>query len=317
MKVIEHIEKSDTTLFSFEILPPKKGDNIYKIYETIDPLMEYEPAFIDVTYHREEVVYKKRKDDLLERQVVRKRPGTVGITAAIQYKYKIDVIPHIICGGFSKEETENGLLDLNFLGVNNLLVIRGDNMPGEKYFHPEQDGHRYALDLVNQIMELNNGIYLDDEILNSTPTNFSLGVAGYPEKHQESPNMDTDIKFLKMKVDAGAEYIVTQMFFDNQKYYNFVDRCRSAGITVPIIPGLKPVAVKNHMNLLPQVFNIDLPDDLVTAINNCKSNSDVRQVGIEWSIEQAKDLLQNNVPVLHFYTMSKSDNIREIAKAVF
>ncbi len=317
MKVIEHIAKADKTLFSFEILPPKKGDNIYKIYETIDPLREFDPAFIDVTYHREEVVYKKRGDGLLERQVVRKRPGTVGITAAIQYKYKIDVIPHIICGGFSKEETENGLLDLNFLGINNLLVIRGDNMPGDKYFKPEADGHQYALDLVKQIMELNEGKYLDNEILNSTPTNFSLGIAGYPEKHQESPNLESDLKYLKMKVDAGAEYIVTQMFFDNNKYYDFVDRCRAAGIHVPIIPGLKPVAVKNHMNLLPQVFNIDLPDDLVQAVDQCKNNAAVRQVGIEWSIAQARDLIKNKVPVLHFYTMSKSENIREIVKEVF
>ncbi|MEI6576616.1 MAG: methylenetetrahydrofolate reductase [NAD(P)H] [Bacteroidota bacterium] len=317
MKVIEHIKQSTGTIFSFEILPPLKGEHINSIYSIIDPLVKFNPAFIEVTYHREEIVDKKRPDGLLERRVVRKRPGTVGISAAIKYKYGVDVIPHIICGGFTREETENGLIDLNFLGIDNLLVIRGDNLKNEKSFRAEKDGHAYAVDLVKQIMEMNAGIYIDESLENHTPTNFSVGVAGYPEKHFEAPNMITDLMFLKQKIEAGAEYIVTQMFFDNSKYFEFVRLCREEGITVPIIPGIKPISTKGQLTTLPSTFHIDIPDDLVKAVMHCKDNQAVRQVGVEWAIQQSRELKEKEVPVIHYFTMSKADNIRSIVEAIF
>ncbi|HOW30540.1 MAG TPA: methylenetetrahydrofolate reductase [NAD(P)H] [Bacteroidales bacterium] len=318
MKVIDHIKRANgKTLFTFELLPPLKGETIESIYETADPLMDYSPAFIDVTYHREEIVYKQRTDGLLERRTVRKRPGTVGISAAIKFKYKIDVVPHIICGGFTREETENALIDLYFLGIDNLLLIRGDNPAGEKVFRPEPDGHKHAIDLVKQVVQLNNGKYLEEELLNPIPTHFCIGVAGYPEKHVEAPNLQLDLQNLKDKVDAGADYIVTQMFFDNAKYFAFVDACRQIGINVPIIPGLKPISLKSQLASLPKTFAIDLPEELVNEVLKCRDNQQVRQVGIEWGIKQSRELVKAGVPVLHFYTMGKSDNIRKIVEAVF
>ena len=318
MKIPDTLKNSEKTHFSFELLPPLKGRSINEIYNTIDPLMEFNPPYINITYHREEVVYKKREAGLLERKTVRKRPGTVAIAAAIKYKYRdVNVVPHLICGGFNKEETENALIDLNFLGIENILLLRGDPNKSTNLFVPENDGHKNALGLVEQVSNLNKGIYLDEELENSTPTNFTIGVAGYPEKHIEAPNNSSDIHFLKKKVEAGAEFIVTQMFFDNQKYYDFVDICRKEGINVPIIPGLKPVAVQNHISSLPKTFNIDLPEALVKELIKCKDNKQVRQVGVEWAIAQSKDLIKNNVPVIHYYTMGKSDNIYNIAKNVF
>ena len=318
MKVTEHIEKANgNTQFSFEILPPLKGQNIRSIFESIDPLMEFQPPFIDVTYHREEYIYKELENGLLEKKVVRKRPGTVGICAAIQNKYNVDAIPHILCGGFSKEDTENFLIDLGFLGIDNVMALRGDAVKSETYFTPEKEGHRYAGDLVHQISALNNGIYLDDEILNTTPTDFCIGVAGYPEKHMEAPSLDSDIHFLKKKIEKGATYIVTQMFFDNAKFFQFVDKCRAAGITVPIIPGLKPIATKKQLNLIPHRFSLELPDSLVMEIVKCKNNQAVRQVGIEWCVAQSKELVAKGVPILHYYSMGKSDNIRSIAFQIF
>lgn len=317
MKITDIIKQSNSTLFSFEILPPKKGDTIESIYATIDPLMEFKPAFIDVTYHREEIVYKPRPGGLLERAIVRKRPGTVGISAAIKYKYKVEVVPHIICGGFTREETENALIDLHFLGIHNLLIIRGDNLPGEKFFRAEPGGNNYAIELINQVMDMNRGKYVDEELINPFPSSFSFGVAGYPEKHIESPNFDSDIRHLKAKVDAGADYIVTQMFFDNNHYYRFLERCRDSGINVPIIPGLKPIATKSQLSMLPKTFNIDIPEELVKEVEKCRDNADVKQVGIEWTLAQSIDLQKNGVPVLHYYSMSKSDNIVEIAKRVY
>ena len=317
MKVTEHLKKAKETLFSYEILPPLKGASIQTIYDTLDELTEFKPPFIDVTYHREEYVYKTKKDGLLEKQSVRKRPGTVGICAAIMNKYNIDTVPHIICGGFNQEETENALIDLDFLGIDNLLVLRGDPINSETYFAAEKGGHKYASDLVKQVDGLNNGIYLDDDLRNSSKTNFCMGVAGYPEKHFEAPNMNSDIHFLKKKIDCGAEYIVTQMFFDNQKYFDFVSHCRAEGIMVPIIPGLKPIATKKQLNMIPHRFHVDLPDDLVIEIVKCKDNNAVRQVGIEWCIQQSKELEAAGVPILHYYSMGKSDNIRAIAAAVF
>jgi len=318
MKVTDHIKKANgNTQFSFEILPPLKGQHIQSVFNNIEPLMEFKPPFIDVTYHREEYVYKELENGLLKKQIVKKRPGTVGICAAIQNKYSVDAIPHILCGGFTKEDTENFLIDLDFLGIDNVMALRGDAVKTETYFRPEKEGHLYASDLVSQVSELNQGIYLGDELKNSSETNFCIGVAAYPEKHMEAPSLDSDIHFLKKKIKKGAEYIVTQMFFDNKKYFDFVDKCRSEGITVPIIPGLKPIATKKQLNLIPHRFHVDLPEDLVMEIVKCKDNTQVRQLGIEWCIEQSKALRKAGIPVLHYYSMGKSDNIQAVASEVF
>ena len=316
MKVTEHIKNAKKTLFSFEILPPLKGTSIESIYTSLDPLMEFNPSFVDVTYHREEFVYKKRADGLLERRSVRKRPGTVGICAAIMNKYQVDTVPHIICGGFSKEETENALIDLDFLGIDNVLVLRGDPIKSETYFSAEQDGHKYASELLGQVNEMNNGLYLDEELKNSAPTDFCIGVAGYPEKHFEAPNMRSDIHFLKKKVEAGADYIVTQMFFDNQQYFDFVNLCRENDITIPIIPGIKPMSTKKQLTLLPQRFHLNVPNPLVDQVLKCKTNEAIRQVGVEWAIQQTKELIEFGAPCIHFYTMGKSDNVQKIVGSV-
>lgn len=317
MKVIDKIKKAKNTLFTFELLPPLKGHTIEEIYAAIDPLIEFNPAYINITYHQQEVIYKNREDGFLEKKIIRKRPGTVAIAAAIQNKYKITVVPHLVCGGFTKEETEDALIDLHFLGINNLLVLRGDPVPGNKRFIPEPGGHKHSSELIEQIMDLNQGKYLHEHLVNAMPTNFSVGVAGYPEKHVEAPNMEVDLEYLKLKIDKGAEYIVTQMFFDNQKYFDFVEKCRNVGIDVPIIPGLKPVATLNDVRLLPRAFNIDLPNELIGEIKKCKSNKEVREVGVGWTIMQSKELVQKGVPGIHYYTLDQSDNIRKIAKAVF
>lgn len=316
-KHIEEAEKKGETLFTFEILPPLKGQTIQDIYSNIDPLMEFKPPFINVTYHREQVVYKRLPNGLLEQKVVRKRPGTVGICAALMNRYHVDPVPHMLCGGFSKEDTENALIDLNFLGVENVLALRGDGMQDQVYFVPEADGHQYASELVGQIVDLNNGVYLDKELANNSATNFSIGVAGYPEKHFEAPSLNADITNLKRKVEAGADYIVTQLFFDNAKYFEFVDKCRDAGITVPIIPGLKPIATKKQLSMLPHRFSVDLPDELVLEVMKAENNEAVRQVGVEWAIKQADELKKAGIPVIHFYSMGKSDNIYNIAKELF
>ena len=318
MKVTQHIEAAKgKTLFSFELLPPNKGQTIDSIYAAIDPLMEFNPPFIEVTYHREDFEFVERPDGLLEKRIKRKRPGTLGITAAIQHKYDVDTIPHILCGGFTRQETEDLLIDLNFIGIDNLVALRGDAMGSETYFKPEKEGHAYASELVAQINALNSGRYLDSSLENTTASDFCVGVAGYPEKHMEAPSLDHDLKMLKAKVDAGAHYIVTQMFFDNQKFFEFVEKCRAIGINVPIIPGLKPISTKRQLNLLPHRFHVDLPADLVNAVEGCKDNAAVYQVGIEWSIQQSKELMQAGVPILHYYTMSRPANIKAVAEAVF
>ncbi|WP_210463424.1 MULTISPECIES: methylenetetrahydrofolate reductase [NAD(P)H] [Rufibacter] len=317
MKVTEHLQNATNTLFSFEILPPVKGTSIQSIYQGIDPLMEFKPPFINVTYHREEYVFKERENGLLEKITIRKRPGTVGICSAIMNKYHVDAVPHIICGGFSREETENALMDLNFLGIDNVLLLRGDAVKTEPGFRPHKDGHAYASDLIKQVVQLNHGHYLDEEMENPVPTDFCIGVAGYPEKHMEAPNLATDLRYLKQKVDLGADYIITQMFFDNRCFFDFVKSCRAAGITVPIIPGLKTLTTRNQLNVLPRYFNIDLPEDLVNAVEACTNPKDVKQVGIEWTIQQCKELMEFGVPCLHFYTMSKSDATVAVAKAIF
>ncbi|TMM32157.1 methylenetetrahydrofolate reductase [NAD(P)H] [Polaribacter aestuariivivens] len=318
MKITEHIQKANgKTLFSFEIIPPKKGNNIQDLYNNIDPLMEFNPPFIDVTTSREEYVYIDKGNGLLDRKITRMRPGTVGICAAIKHKYDVDTVPHVLCGGFTKEETEYVLVDCHYLGIDNVMALRGDAMSHQKYFKPNEGGNVYATDLVKQIQNLNCGKYLHDVIEASNKADFCIGVAGYPEKHLEAPSLQTDLKRLKEKVDAGADYIVTQMFFDNKKYFEFVEAAKNIGINVPIIPGIKPIAVKRHLQLLPQVFKIDLPENLISSVENCKTNKDVRQIGIEWAIQQSKELLAAGVPVLHYYSMGKSDNIHAIASELF
>lgn len=318
MKVVDHIKNANgKTLFSIEILPPLKGENIRTLFDNMDPLMEFKPPFIDVTYHREEYVYKKKESGLLEKRSTRKRPGTVGICAAIQNHYKVDTVPHIICGGFSKEETENALIDLQFLGIDNVLALQGDAIKTEARFVAEPDGHRFASELLSQIVSMNNGVFIDEDLQHPNPTNFCIGVAAYPEKHFSSPNLKTDIKYLKHKVDLGAEYIVTQMFFNNEKYFEFVRLCRENDINVPIIPGIKPITAKVQTTVLPTIFHIDLPEELADEIEKCKDNTAVKQVGIEWAIKQSKELMKFGVPSLHFYSMGKSDPIYRIAKELF
>ena len=314
MKVIEHLQQAKDTMVSFEILPPLKGKTINSIYDHLDPLMEFKPAFINVTYHRSETMFKKKNDGTFEKVEVRKRPGTVGICAAIMNHYRVDAVPHLICGGFTKRETEDALIDLNFLGVDNVLVLRGDAAKNESSFEPEPDGNRYALDLLKQVRNLNHGMYIEEDIKNGSKTDFCIGVAGYPEKHFEAPNLETDIMFLKEKVEAGAEYITTQMFFDNQKYFDFVKACRDAGIDVPIIPGLKPITNKKQMSMLPKVFHVDLPTDLSSAIMKTKNDEEVEKVGTEWLIQQSKELKKFGVPVLHYYTLGKPKTIWNIVK---
>ncbi len=316
MKVTDHIHKSKKPLFSFEILPPLKGKSIQSIYDGIDPLMEFGPKFVNVTYHREEFVYKERENGLLEKIAIRKRPGTVGICAAIMNRYDVDAVPHLICGGFSKEETENALIDLQFLGIDNILALRGDSIKTESSFRPHKYGHKYAVDLVNQVSDMNRGNYLVEDI-KLEPTDFCIGAAGYPEKHFEAMNLSTDLQYLKDKVDAGADYIVTQMFFNNAKYFEFIDACRAIGIEVPIIPGLKPIKTLNHISFLPKFFQIDYPEELSRELLKCKKNEDVTQLGIEWGIHQSKELKEAGVPCIHYYTMSNSSSVRAIAEEIF
>jgi methylenetetrahydrofolate reductase (NADPH) len=318
MKITEHIKKAKgKTLFSFEIVPPKKGQHIQKLYNNIDPLMEFKPPFIDVTTSREEYIYVKKTGGLLERKITRMRPGTVGICASIMHKYNVDPVPHVLCGGFTKDETEYVLVDCHYLGIDNVMALRGDAMKHQSYFEPTKDGYSYASELVKQIDDLNKGKYLHNITDMPHRSDFCIGVAGYPEKHLESPSMEADLRRLVQKVEAGADYVVTQMFFDNQKYFDFVKAAKEIGITVPIIPGIKPVSIKRHLNILPQVFRINLPDDLVKEIEKCSDNKQIREVGNEWAIKQSKELLDAGVPVVHYYSMGKSDNIKAIASQVF
>ena len=316
MKVVDYINNSKKTIFSFEILPPLKGKGIEDICNGIDPLMEFKPPFINVTYHREDYEYKKMGDGLLKKVSIKKRPGTVGICAALMNKYKIDAIPHIICGGFTKEDTESALIDLKFLGIDNVLALRGDPLKNESSFVATKGGSKYAIDLIKQIDDMNNGQYLYEETKNS-PANFCIGTAGYPEKHFEAMNLNSDLKHLKAKVDAGAEYIVTQLFYDNQKYFEFVKKCRRIGITVPIIPGLKPLTTLRHLSFIPKFFNTNFPEELSNELEKSKSNADVLKIGTEWTIEQSKELMDAGVPILHFYTMGKGEAVKNIAREIF
>jgi methylenetetrahydrofolate reductase (NADPH) len=314
MKVTDHLKQAKDTVISFEILPPLKGKGIQSLYNHLDPLMELKPSFINVTYHRSEHVFKKTTDGTFKKVVVRKRPGTESICAAIMNKYNVDTVPHIICGGFDINETEDALINLNYLGIDNVLLLRGDAAKNEANFEPEPGGHNFTIDLVKQVQDLNTGIYQEEDLKNTASTKFCIGVAGYPEKHFEAPNMDTDLQFLKKKVDAGADYIVTQMFFDNKKYFAFVDACRAIGITVPIIPGLKPIFNKKQLTVLPKVFHIDLPTDLSNEIIKCKADEDVEKIGTAWLLQQSKELKAAGVPALHYYTLGKPNLVANVVK---
>lgn len=318
MKITEHLEKAQgKTLFSLEVVPPPKGIGIEDLYKNIDPLMEFKPPFIDVTTSREEYIYIDKGNGLMERKITRMRPGTLGICSAIQHKYNVDTVPHVLCGGFSMEETEYLLVDCMYLGIENVMALRGDAMKGQQHFEPTPGGHKNAVDLVHQINNLGRGKYLHDDTICAENTKFCIGVAGYPEKHIEAPSINYDLKWLKQKVEAGADYVVTQMFFDNRKFIEFVTKARAAGITVPIIPGLKPIATKSHLQILPKIFKIDLPEELISAVEKASDNTAVKQIGIEWTIQQCRELMDFGVPVLHFYSMGKSDNIRRIASELF
>ncbi len=317
MKITEHIQKANGTLVSFEVLPPLKGKTIATLYDHLDPLMEFKPSWINVTYHRSETMFKKKADGTFEKVEVRKRPGTVGICAAIMNHYQVDAVPHIICGGFTKRETEDALIDLDFLGIDNVLVLRGDAAKNEAAFEPEKDGNHYAIDLLKQVANMNNGIYLDEDIKSGGKTSFCAGVAGYPEKHFEAPNLEIDLLKLKQKVDAGADYIMTQMFFDNGKFFAFVKACKEAGINVPIIPGLKPITNKKQLSVLPRIFHVDIPTDLSNEIMKCKTDIECEQAGTAWLVQQSKELKAYGVPVLHYYTLGKPKVIRDVVSQVF
>ena len=317
MKVTDHIKAAEgQTLVSYEVLPPLKGGAMKDIFNMLDPLMEFKPPFIDVTYHREEVVFNKRASGYYEKVSIRKRPGTVGICASIMHKYKVDAVPHLICGGFNTQETEDALIDLAFLGINNVLALRGDARKFEDRFVPEKGGHKYAVDLIRQIECMNNGKYLDENLENAQPTEFCIGVAGYPEKHFEAPSFESDLRYLKQKIDAGGDYIVTQMFFDNSKYFEFVDRCRAIGIDVPIIPGIKPITMKSQLSSIPRKFFTNMPEDFVKEMESATTKEAAKEIGIEWCIEQSRELKERGAPVLHYYTMGDSATILRILRAI-
>jgi methylenetetrahydrofolate reductase (NADPH) len=315
-KITKYFEEAaGKTLFSIEIIPPMKGQHLGELMSHIEPLMDFKPPFIEVTYHREEYV-EKVIDGISKRIPIRKRPGTLGICASIMQRFQIEAVPHVICGGFTKEETEDFLIDLHYLGIENALLLRGDQEKGEAHFVPKPGGHAYANELVEQVAAMNKGILLHEET-ESLPTNFCIGVAGYPEKHIDAVSFDQDLKYLKQKVDAGADYIVTQMFFDNAKYFDFVKKCREIGIQVPIIPGLKPLATERQLDILPEIFHLEIPSEFVNEARKCANNAAIKQLGIEWAVQQGKELIQAGVPALHFYTMSKSDSVRAIAEKLF
>ncbi len=318
MKVIDILRTAEHPFASFELVPPLKGSDVSQLYQSIDPLMQFNPPFINVTCHRDEIEYVPNADGTYTKMTLAKRPGTIAIVAAIMRRYpNLEIVPHVICGGASRSKVESELLDLHFLGINNVVALRGDALPGQRFFIAEKDGFSHSSELVGLISSLNKGQYLDPTVKKGLSTDFCVGVAAYPEKHYEAANLQTDIQFLKKKVEAGADYIVTQMFFDNQQFFNFVDCCHKAGITVPIIPGIKPISAQRQIDMLPRSFHIDIPQPLVTLMQQAKSADDAYQVGIDWAIRQSQELLAYGVPAIHYYTMAKTDNVCQIVKAVF
>jgi methylenetetrahydrofolate reductase (NADPH) len=316
MKIPEILKNATKTLFTFEILPPLKGGNFEEIQRTIEPLLEFAPSYINVTSHRSDIAYRTKADGETERYRTKKRPGNVGVAAAVKFKYNIEVVSHVICAGNTRDEVEDTLIDYHFLEMQNLLVLRGDKMKSDPAFIAENGGHAHAIDLLRQVKNMNNGIYLNSEIENAAHTDFSCGVAGYPERHIDAKSDEQDILYLKEKVDAGADYIVTQMFFDNAKYFDFVRRCREIGITVPIIPGVKPVATMNQVDVLPQLFSLSLPEELEIELRKCKTNAQAKNVGTEWLTAQALELKRANVPAIHIYTFGIPDNVVKVCRAV-
>ena len=318
MKVIDILNSSQKPFASFELVPPLKGSDVSRLYDSIDPLMQFQPPFINITCHRDEVEYVPNGDGSYRKMTLAKRPSTIAIVAAIMRRYpNLEIVPHVICGGASQSRVESELLDLHFLGIQNVVALRGDAIPGQRFFIPEADGFSHSSELVAMIRHLNDGQYLDPTVKNGLSTDFCVGVAAYPEKHFEAANLDVDIQHLKQKVEAGVDYIVTQMFFDNQQYFRFLDRLREAGITVPVIPGLKPISSQRQIDLLPRSFHIDIPQALVNEINKAKTADAVYRVGIEWAIEQSRDLLAHGAPAIHYYTMAKPDNVCQIVEKVF
>ena len=317
-KVIDILNSSKKPFASFELVPPLKGSDVSRLYQSIDPLMQFAPPFINVTCHRDEIEYVPNADGTYTRMTLAKRPGTVAIVAAIMRRYPdLEIVPHVICGGASRSKVESELLDLHFLGIRNVVALRGDALPGQRFFIPEKDGFSHSTELVEMMGRLNRGQYLDPTVKNGLATDFCVGVAAYPEKHYEAANLQTDIQYLKQKVDAGADYIVTQMFFDNGRFFHFVECCRQAGITVPIIPGLKPMSSSRQIDLLPRSFHIDIPQELVTMMQKTQTADEAYQAGIEWTIRQSHELLEHDVPAIHYYTMAKPDNVCQVVKAVF
>lgn len=316
-KIIDILNHSSTPFASFELVPPLKGSDVNKLYSSIEPLIELAPPFINITCHRDEIEFHDNGDGTYSKLTLAKRPSTLAITAAIMKQFNVEVVPHVICGGASKAKIESELLDLNFMGIDNVVALRGDAIPGQRYFTPEADGFAHSSELVEMISSLNAGKYLDPNVKNGISTDFCVGVAGYPEKHFEAANIETDIAHLKDKVEAGAHYIITQMFFDNQKFYEFENACRNAGITVPIIPGLKPMSVARQLEMLPRAFHLDIPQELVNELNKAASKEAAYEVGIEWCVAQSRDLLSHGVPAIHYYTMGKASNIKKIVKSVF
>ena len=317
MKVIDIIHNAKKTLFTFEILPPLKGHTISDVYATIDTLTPYNPAYINITNHQQEVVYIDHQDGSIERRMMRKRPGTIGLSAAIQHRYNIPVVPHLICGGSSKDQLEDQLIELNFLGIENVLALRGDAMHGERRFAAAPGGYDHSDSLVKQITDLKKGEYQDVSLRSDKGLDFCVGVAGYPEKHIEAPNLEKDIEFLKRKIDKGAEYIVTQLFFVNDQYYKFVDLCLKHGISVPIIAGVKPLQRKRDLDLLPQTFNIEIPNNFVEQIELAKDPSEIRKIGLDYAVHQVEDLLAHKVPGIHFYTQGKASVVAKVVEATF
>ena len=318
MKVIDILNGQRRPFASFELVPPLKGSDASRLYQSLDPLMEFQPPFINITCHRDEIEYVPNSDGTYTRMTLAKRPGTVAIVAAIMRRYpELEIVPHVICGGSSCSRVESELLDLHFLGINNIMALRGDALPGQKHFIPEPDGFQHSSELVEMISDLNQGRYLDPTVKQGLSTDFCIGVAAYPEKHFEAANLESDIQHLKQKVEAGADYIVTQMFFDNECFFRFVEQCRKAGISVPIIPGLKPISSKKQIEMLPRAFHIDIPQPLVSQMKKTKTAEEAYQAGIDWAVQQSRDLLVHGVPAIHYYTMAKPDNVCEIVRAVF
>ena len=317
-KVIDILKTAKRPFASFELVPPLKGSDVSRLYQSIDPLMQFQPPFINVTCHRDEIEYVPNGDGTFTRMTLAKRPGTVAIVAAIMRRYpELEIVPHVICGGASRSKVESELLDLHFLGIQNIVALRGDALPGQRFFIAEADGFSHSSELVSMISKLNQGHYLDPTVKNGLATDFCVGVAAYPENHFEAANMQTDIDYLKRKVEAGADYIITQLFYDNNKFFRFVDECRQAGITVPIIPGLKPMSTKRQIDLLPRSFHIDIPQELVTLMQKARNNDEAYQIGIDWSIRQSHELLEHGAPAIHYYTMAKPDNVCQVVKSVF